>query len=174
MLSNGYKYKYKSSFEPRHEKKNNIMSVRPAKTQISLGIRPIWSESSLCIQWVAKDPSFLSVDSKDSDQTRRMHGLIWVFAERTVHFVGLSCGGSFFCPPSLCRRRRADLSSWYSLVVLYYNIMLCYPVKGTQLCSCCLAGKQDIYWIGFVSQAPNKRARYQLVASKTIHRTMMM
>ena len=33
--------------------------ARPAKTQISLGIRPDWSESSLCAQWVAKDPSFL-------------------------------------------------------------------------------------------------------------------
>ena len=27
--------------------------VCPAKTQISLGIRPVWSESSLCSQWVA-------------------------------------------------------------------------------------------------------------------------
>ena len=27
--------------EPRHEKKNNKMSVRPAKTQIRLGIRPV-------------------------------------------------------------------------------------------------------------------------------------
>ena len=34
------------SFEPRHDKTNK-MSVRPAKTQISLGIRPVWSESSL-------------------------------------------------------------------------------------------------------------------------------
>ena len=32
--------------------------MRPATTQISLGIRPVWSESSLCTQWVAKDPSF--------------------------------------------------------------------------------------------------------------------
>ena len=45
------------------------MSVRPVKTQISLGIRPVWSESSLCSQWVAKDPSFLHADSEDSDQT---------------------------------------------------------------------------------------------------------
>ena len=30
------------SFEPRHDKTNK-MSVRPAKTQISLGIRPVWS-----------------------------------------------------------------------------------------------------------------------------------
>ena len=33
--------------EPRHDKPNK-MSVRPAKTQISLGIRPVWSESLLC------------------------------------------------------------------------------------------------------------------------------
>ena len=32
--------------ELRHDKTNK-MSVRPAKTQISLGIRPVWSESSL-------------------------------------------------------------------------------------------------------------------------------
>ena len=49
---------------------------------------PVWSESSLCAQWVAKDPSFLSVDSEDSDQTGRMHRLIWVFAGRTDHLVG--------------------------------------------------------------------------------------
>ena len=62
--------------------------VRPAKTQISLGIRPVWSESSLCAQLVAKDPSFLHVDSDDSDQTGRIPRLIWVFAGRTAIFVG--------------------------------------------------------------------------------------
>ena len=50
--------------------------VRPAKTQISLGIRPIRSESSLDAQWVAKDPSFIHADSEDSDQTGRMPRLI--------------------------------------------------------------------------------------------------
>ena len=68
--------------------------VRPAKTQISLGIRPVWSESSLCTQWVAKDPSFLHADSEDSDQTGRMSRLIWVFAGRTVTLLVLSCRGS--------------------------------------------------------------------------------
>ena len=33
-------------FEPRHDKTNKV-TVRPAKTQISLDIRPVWSESSL-------------------------------------------------------------------------------------------------------------------------------
>ena len=62
--------------------------VRPAKTRNSLGIRPVWSESSLCAQWVAKDPSFLHAVSEDSDQTGRMPLLIWVFAWRTCHFAG--------------------------------------------------------------------------------------
>ena len=39
----------KTEDEPRHAKTNK-MSVRPAKTQISLGIRPVWSESLLCAQ----------------------------------------------------------------------------------------------------------------------------
>ena len=46
------------------------------KTQISLGIRPVWSESLLCAQWVAKGSVLLQADSEDSDQTGRMHRLI--------------------------------------------------------------------------------------------------
>ena len=62
--------------------------VRPAKSQISLGIHPVWSESSLCAQWVAKGPNFHHADSEDFDQTGWMPRLIWVFAGRTSHFVG--------------------------------------------------------------------------------------
>ena len=39
--------------------------MRTTKTQISLGIRPVCSEPSLCIQWEAKDPTFLHADSED-------------------------------------------------------------------------------------------------------------
>ena len=53
------------------------MSVRPSKTLISLGIRPVWSESSPNAQWIAKDARFLHVDREDSDQTGRM-SLRWV------------------------------------------------------------------------------------------------
>ena len=67
------------------------MSVRRAKTQISLGIRPVWSETSLCAQWVAKDPSFLHAHSEDSDQSGRMPRLIWIFAGRTLILLVLSC-----------------------------------------------------------------------------------
>ena len=68
--------------------KTNKMACVPAMTQISLGICPVWSESSLCTQWVAKDLGFLPGDCKDSDQTGRMPRLIWVFAGRICHFVG--------------------------------------------------------------------------------------
>ena len=64
-----------NAIKPRHDKTNKV-TVRPAKTQISLGIRPVRSESSLCAQWVAKGPSFLHADSEDSDQTGRMPRLI--------------------------------------------------------------------------------------------------
>ena len=82
------------TFEPPHDKTNKL-SVRLAKTQISLGIRPVWSESSLCAQWIAKDPSFLHADSEDSDQTGRIPRLIWVFAGRTATLLVLSRRGSF-------------------------------------------------------------------------------
>ena len=83
------------------------LHVRPAKTQINLGIRPVWSESLLCAQWVTKDPIFLHADSEDSDQTGRMPRLIWVFAGHTVILLVLLWGGSicvfsFFCSSSWC------------------------------------------------------------------------
>ena len=73
-------------------------SVHPAKTQISLGIRPVWSESSLSalnnieyfLMQTVKTLIRLvpNADSEDSDQTGQMHRLIWVFAGRKGHFVG--------------------------------------------------------------------------------------
>ena len=56
--------KHTKFLEPPHDKTNK-WHMRPAKTQISLGIRPVWSEYSLCAQWLAKDPSFLHTDSED-------------------------------------------------------------------------------------------------------------
>ena len=79
------------------------MSVRPVKTQISLGIRPVWSESSLCAQCVAKDPMLLHADSEDSDQTGRMPRMIWVFAGRTAILLVLSCRGSYTLGPKYPR-----------------------------------------------------------------------
>ena len=70
--------------------------VRPAKTQISLDICPVWSESSMCAQWVAQDPSFLHADSEDwSDwaDAQADLSLRWVSEDSFCWF--LSRGGSF-------------------------------------------------------------------------------
>ena len=64
------------------------MSVRQEKTQISLGIRPVWSESSLSAWRKFGSLATHWAHSEDSDQTGRMPKLIWVLAGRTSHFVG--------------------------------------------------------------------------------------
>ena len=56
--------------------------MHPAKTQISLGGE--YDQSSLCAQWVAKDPVFLHADSE-------------VFAGRTDHFFGFVMRRVIFC-----------------------------------------------------------------------------
>ena len=70
------------TFEPPRDKTNKV-SVRPAKTQISLGIRPVWSESSMSA-WRKLGPL----------ATHWAHSLIWVFAGRTATLLVLSRGGS--------------------------------------------------------------------------------
>ena len=80
--------------ELRHDKTNK-MSVRPAKTQISLGIRPVWSESSLFAWRNLWSLATHWVHSEDSDQTGQMPRLIWVFAGHTVILLlFFSCCGS--------------------------------------------------------------------------------
>ena len=80
--------------EPRHDKTNKV-SVRPAKIQISLGIRPVWSESSLSAWRKLGSLAIHWVHSEDSDQTGRMPRLIWVFAGSTHILLVLSWGGSY-------------------------------------------------------------------------------
>ena len=97
------------SNETQHDKTNK-MSVRTANSQISLGIGPVWSESSLCAQWVVYDPSVLHADNEDSDQTGRMSRLIWVFAGRTATLLVFSCRGSNVLV--LLKHRRSRRQTW--------------------------------------------------------------
>ena len=68
--------------------------MRPAMTQISLGIRPVWSESSLSAWRKLGSLATHWAHSEDSDQTGRMPRLIWVFVGRTATLLVLSWGGS--------------------------------------------------------------------------------
>ena len=107
---------------------------------------PVWSESSLCTLWVAKDPSVLHADSEDSDQTGRMPLLIWVFTGHTCHFVGfvmrqLICSNFrivtaiiwiFRCPNMSSGMFWGSLSwsdwMWYCLhpMFAYYWCLICF------------------------------------------------
>ena len=79
--------------EPCHEKTNKV-TVRPAKTQISLGIRPVRSESSLSAWRKLGSLATHKAHSEDTDQTGRISRLICVFAGCTVILLVLSCRGS--------------------------------------------------------------------------------
>ena len=104
-------------FEPQHDKTNKV-SMRPAKTQISLGICPVWSESSLsawrnlgslATHWAHSEDSDQTgrmprlIHSEDSDETGRMPRLIWVFTGRLVTLLILTCRGSDFSSSGWCR-----------------------------------------------------------------------
>ena len=72
----------------------NKVSVHPAKTQISLGIRPVWSESSLSAWRNLGSLATHGAHSEDSDQTGRIPRLIRVFAGHTLTLLVLSWSGS--------------------------------------------------------------------------------
>ena len=72
------------------------MAVQPAKTQISLGICPVWSESSLSAWRNLGSLATYWAHGKDSDQTGLMPRLIWVFPGRTLILLVLSCIGSYY------------------------------------------------------------------------------
>ena len=79
----------RSIIEPQHDKTNK-MSVRPGKTQISLGIRPDWSVFAVRMKkaWVLSYP-LSAVPRLWSDW--QMPRLIWVFDGRTLILFVLSC-----------------------------------------------------------------------------------
>ena len=60
----------------------------PLRWQISLCIRPVWSESLLSAWRNIVSSATNWAHCKDSDQTGRIPRLIWVFAEHKGHFVG--------------------------------------------------------------------------------------
>ena len=86
-----------------HDKANKMArtssEVSDQTGQISLGICPVWSESSLSTWRKLRSLATHWAHSEDSDQTGRMPRLIWVFAGHTVILLVLSWGGS---SPSVC------------------------------------------------------------------------
>ena len=61
---------YYQSNEPQRSRirERSFRHVRPAKIQISLRIRAVWSESSLCAFWIVNNAKILHADNEHSDQ----------------------------------------------------------------------------------------------------------
>ena len=87
-------------FVPKRRKMSQCMT-KPTKwhvcpAQISLGICPVWSVSTVCMKkaWV---PGYPQSTQQDSDQTGWMPRLIWIFAGLTCHFVGYMMWCDMMC-----------------------------------------------------------------------------
>ena len=102
--------------------------VRPLKTQISLGIRPVWSESSLSAWRKLGSLATHWAHSEDSSQVGRMPRLIWVFPRCTCHIVGFVMRWLIYYSPAL----KTWGLYWICLVLLsfcYYVILwFCHSV----------------------------------------------
>ena len=86
--SSGIKFQFNGiaiKFEPVHVK---TWPVHTMKTRISLGIRPVWSETSLSTWRNLRSLASYWLHSEDSEQAVRMPRLIWVFTGCTDHFDG--------------------------------------------------------------------------------------
>ena len=128
------------------------MSVRPAKTQISLGIRPVWSESSLSAWRNLGSLATHWAHSEDSDQTGQMPRLIWVFAGSTLIFVAPALAwATWACKFSSVRSSvRSFLHpSTFTLGVLWAQLLLQFCTIFLELCMCFRHGMRMCMWFGY-------------------------
>ena len=81
----------------------------------------ITDQSSLCAQWVAKDPSFLQADSEDADQTGRMHSDQTGQMPRLIclRWVHMPC--CWFCRTVAHICPSVSFTSLYFLYSIYYR-----------------------------------------------------
>ena len=103
------------------------VTVRPAKTQISLGIRPVWSESSLSAWRKLGSLATHWAHSEDSGQTGRMPRLIWVFAGRTLILLVLSCRGSYIVEFEVIRMSRSSMISCSQFHIVRFHLSTSLP-----------------------------------------------
>ena len=123
--------------------------VRPAKTRISLGIRPVWSESSLSAWRKLGSLATHWAHSEDSDQTGRMPRLIWVFAGRTLILLVLSFRGSYDF------QYNVDIVCWYNCVFVFFNVSTTNNTLSSAMeilsdMRACTLLCSKIYWPSFV------------------------
>ena len=127
----------------------------PAKTQISLGIRPVWSESSLSAWRKLGSLATQWVHSEVSDQTGQMPRLIWVFAGCTVILLVLSCHVNW-----------AASSEFVSLSIPSWQILTAHaqPFRGARDLAFCLKVLLDSLLVWASSGSSGETARMRRLA----------
>ena len=91
---------------------NQQCGCAPSKTQISLGICPVWLESSLSAWRKLRSSVTYWAHCEDSDQTGRLSRLIWSSLGAQVILLGLLWDGSYkgcrYCSVYAVNNRGAD------------------------------------------------------------------
>ena len=107
-------------------RKRTFGHVRPANIQINMCILTVWSESSLGAFWITKDSRFLHANKEDSDQTTRMHRLIWIFVGRTCKNIMKT---SLYICPLLYSKTGVYRGMHYFFLFLLKNIDCGYSLE---------------------------------------------
>ena len=102
--------------QPQRQK-STYVHMRPAKVQISLRIRAVWSNCLLGKIRIGKDAKFLNGYNEDSDQTTQMHWLIWFFIGGKCKKV---CFFTLWLNCFYCLRLCSGVLAW-SFVEFYYQ-----------------------------------------------------
>ena len=154
------------------------MTVRPAKTQISLGIRlvsnslgirPVWSESSLCAQWAAiKGPKLSScgqwrlwsdwADAQADLSLRWAHMPFCRFCREAAQIIILHT------PPT--QRLDGSIPHWFAHSVLkYMSKVTCWPIAV----GCCYMFYDTCHYnkIYLLTRSPARRPTHSLADSLT-------
>ena len=136
-------FRWSSWCEPRHDKTNKMC------------VCPVWSESSLCSQWVATDPMFLHANSADSDQT----GRIWVFAQGAHSFCWF-CHVTAHVMLRICWQQQTDLVCKTDIFHLFLKILMGLLIVFHSMCGTL------IFCFAFnISHLPMELTSYQLLKS---------
>ena len=167
---------HKTKLEPRHDKTNKV-TVHPVKTQISLGIRPVCSESSLSAWRKLRSLATHWAHSEDPDQSEWMPRLIWVFTGHTVTLLVLSCRGSVlllydarFILFIFITEPRVKINSWGKRPVVTQNVSSFLKLENYWACSNIHETLFGIQWPALIKICFDKVSSYD-VSSNTIWAT---
>ena len=145
FLHEKIKFRYEMSLDMRFP---TMWYVRPAKPQISLRVRTVWSEP-LLVAWVFYDCSTTDwTPFRVSKLKRRLQRLVRVYTCQKATLLEISCTGSNILPPAL---HPWWLSYLWQCWLLCRTIFFCGEVVTTALFERCLKILPEVQFINLYS-----------------------